>query len=197
MRKLYNIMLTAIGLLLSTLPSEAAVFHFSYSGADLSGSGYFTTSEPYAGNVTTPYTVTDISGIAIWNNVASSIVGLVDYAAADQKLYFPGSQTSLTGFETPPTYVSIYGISFKTTSGVLWNLANFGGPVTANSVSNVVGFSLDQVFALSDFSVELIGQPGQTPLPGALVMFSGALLLGGASLRAARRMVRSPSAVAA
>jgi hypothetical protein len=196
MRKLYNVLLTAACLLLSTIPSESAVFHFSYSGADIFGSGYFTTSEPYAGNTTTPYTVTSISGTAVWNNTASNIVGLVDYAGADQKLYFPASQTGLTGFEQPPTYVSIYGISFETSSGVWWNIANYMGPVIANSISNAGGSSLAQTYTLSDFSVELVGLPGQTPLPGALVMFSSALLLGGAALRALRRAPGVSSAVA-
>jgi hypothetical protein len=82
--------------------AHATAFDFSYTGPGVTGSGQFSSAD-----VTSPYTITGITGTAN----GDAITGLSIYAGADNLLYFP----------TEP-FVDFGGISFSTVSLGDWNI---------------------------------------------------------------------------
>lgn len=188
MSRLYICLAAVSGLLISVLSANAAVFSFSYAGDMVSGSGLFTTAAAYAGDTTQTYPVQLISGSITFGSDTSSITGLSTYAGADQNLYFPASAVPPTGWEMPPTFVSVWGISFQTSLGMYWNIANYNGYLVATSSTNPDGIYSSPYFILDSFTVSLVdGGPSAVPLPGAAVLFSSVLLLGGGAMRICRR----------
>jgi hypothetical protein len=113
----------AIGLLacvLYTLPAQAALFDFSFSGTDVSGSGQFVASG--AGPT---FNVTDVTGTIVDTDLSptSYVIqgGTSAYAGSDNLLFFPAA---ITPSNSTPAFVDFGGISFHTDAGIDFN---FGG----------------------------------------------------------------------
>ena len=153
--------------------AHALVFDFSYSGNGVSGNGAFIT-----GSTGSPYTVTDVTGVA--NGVA--ITGLSWYAGADNLLYDPGSHL-----------VDFSGISFSTANGDAWGIGWTGFDYGIAEFSNdKIGYccGVNPIsFTVTDPPVS--GAPGPIAgggLPG-LLLASGGLLVWWRNRRKAPQLI--------
>jgi hypothetical protein len=177
-------------LVLGAVSAKASIFDFTYSGTSLalggaavSGSGEFVTD-----NGPVPYNVISVTGTAN----GEAITGLSTYAFADNKLWYPASLTSVDGgFSTPPTWLSISGISFTTASNT-WNIGNYGGYYLLDANSDPSGVLSG---AVPGFNFSITEETSTTPLPAALPLFAGGLGLMG--LLARRKKRKSSAATAA
>jgi hypothetical protein len=113
------------------------LFGFSYSGPGVAATGeLFITPGVTQGQ----YPVTNVTGSAN----GATITGLNStYGAPNNILYYPASTTTITGIEKPPTFVSLAGISFNTSNGDAWNLANTSpqGTIVLDKFTNPKGLS--------------------------------------------------------
>jgi hypothetical protein len=153
----------AVGLLVclvTTLPAQAALFNFSFSGANVSGIGQFVTSD---GGPT--FNVTDVTGTIVDTDLSpSSYViqgGTSAYAGSDNLLFFP---EAITSSNSTPAFVDFGGISFHTDAGVDFNFGGNSqtGPfeyVLNDSGRNPVGYAGVLGSTPIEFSVAAIPEP--------------------------------------
>jgi hypothetical protein len=111
---LRTLVLTAALALSSFTGASAAVFNFSYHDAanDIFGSGTFTTTDSGS-----PYTILGITGVSDYLGTSETILGLSNYASANNLLFIP-----------PPS-VDYSGIAFSTATnqfGIGWTGSNYG-----------------------------------------------------------------------
>jgi hypothetical protein len=178
--------LCALGLMMA--PAQAAVFNFNYVGmtdTSVSGHGQFTGTEE---GITPIYDVTSITGTT---NDGAIITGSPSsYASADNKLYYPAAISGLNdgGYETYPTFVDVYGISFNVVGGDTWNIGNYGGTAVADMLTNSGGYT-NGVITPVELTVSAVPEIGTWAM-----MLAGFGALGFAGYR---RSKREPAALAA
>lgn len=139
-----------LGWALFSAPANAAVFNFSFSGADgngtVSGSGTITAtgSGPTYSVQSVTGTVNDSDAGLPATSFAIDPSSMSPYAGSDNILYYPSQAPSNTG------YVDFGGVSFTADAGAI--AFNLGGESQSGPI----------VYVLNDSILNPVGYPNQT-----------------------------------